>query len=129
MISRRLKLPLLVSLCAACSLALLQAGGGWAAGRVQVVKATITGHPLDSPLTVGVIHFSPSTIRRGTVLMKVTNKDLGAGNDHYFEINGRTSADINPGATATLKVTFTRPGNYGATCPDEQGLAGTLKVT
>jgi hypothetical protein len=97
---------------------------------VPVVKVTITGHQLDEPLAPGAIHFSPSTIKRGTVLLKITNRDLGGGgSDHYLAINGRSSADINAGATALLKVVFKRPGVYTASCIDDAGIGGALKVT
>jgi hypothetical protein len=97
---------------------------------VEVVKVTITGHQLGQPLAPGAIHFSPSTIKRGTVLLKISNKDLGGGgSDHYFAINGRSSPDINAGATALLKVVFKRPGIYTASCIDDAGIGGALKVT
>jgi uncharacterized cupredoxin-like copper-binding protein len=73
---------------------------------------------------------SKSTVKHGKVTFKVTNK---GSIQHDFKINGKKTPLISPGKTATLVVTFTKPGKYRYLCTvlghAEQGMQGTLKVT
>jgi len=73
--------------------------------------------------------FSTQTVRTGTVTFKVTNN---GGIPHNLLINHKQTPNIDPGATATLKVTFTKPGNYFYECTipghAEAGMKGVLKV-
>ena len=74
--------------------------------------------------------FSTQTVHTGTVTFKVTNN---GGIPHNLLINHKQTPNIDPGATASLKVTFTKPGNYFYECTipghAEAGMKGVLKVT
>src|SRR3979411_2147078 len=50
---------------------------------------------------------------RGTVIFKVTNKGATV---HDFKINGKKTPLLQPGKSATLKVTFKKPGKYPYLC-------------
>jgi plastocyanin len=52
---------------------------------------------------------TPKTAPRGVVIFKVTNP---ASQPHYFYIKGRTTPLLRTGQSATLRVTFLRPGRY-----------------
>ena len=60
--------------------------------------------------------FSPPTrtAPRGIVIFKVTNPEATnhAGYRHDFSINGRTTPLLSVGQSATLRVTFLKPGHY-----------------
>ena len=60
--------------------------------------------------------FSPPTrtAPRGIVIFKVTNPEATnhAGYRHDFSINGRTTPLLSVGQSATLRVTFLKPGRY-----------------
>jgi uncharacterized cupredoxin-like copper-binding protein len=64
------------------------------------------------------------------VTFKVTNN---GGIPHNLRINNKQTPNIDPGSTATLKVTFTKPGSYPYLCTipghAEAGMKGVLKVT
>ena len=52
---------------------------------------------------------SARTAPRGVVIFKVTNT---ASFGHDFSINGHTTRVLEKGQSATLRVTFLRPGHY-----------------
>ena len=52
---------------------------------------------------------SARTAPRGVVVFKVTNT---ASFGHDFSINGHTTRVLKTGQSATLRVTFLRPGHY-----------------
>jgi plastocyanin len=54
-------------------------------------------------------HLSARTAPRGVVIFKVTNKAVFL---HNFSINGRTTKPLKTGESATLRVTFSKPGHY-----------------
>jgi hypothetical protein len=54
-------------------------------------------------------HLSAKTAPRGVVIFKVTN---GAVFGHDFSINGQTTPVLKKGQSATLRVTFVKPGHY-----------------
>ena len=54
-------------------------------------------------------HLSARTAPRGVVIFKVTNT---ASFGHDFSINGHTTRVLKTGQSATLRVTFLRPGHY-----------------
>jgi hypothetical protein len=54
-------------------------------------------------------HLSAKTAPRGVVIFKVTNK---ASFIHDFSINGHTTRVLKTGQSATLRVTFLKPGHY-----------------
>ena len=92
-----------------------------------VVKVTIFGHPY--PSVPGKIVFSPKTVSRGPVVLKITNTDEGW---HYFEIAGVRSRFIGPnGGRAIVRLTFKKRGLYFASCPDDKDVnfSGALGVT
>jgi plastocyanin len=73
---------------------------------------------------------SAKSVPHGTVTFKLVNKGaLG----HDFSINGKKTAVVPAGKTATLSVTFAKAGNYPYLCTvlghAAAGMKGTLKVT
>ena len=54
-------------------------------------------------------HLSAKTAPRGVVIFKVTN---AATFGHDFSINGHTTKVLKTGESATLRVTFLKPGHY-----------------
>lgn len=54
-------------------------------------------------------HLSAKTAPRGVVIFKVTN---AASFRHDFSINGHTTRVLKTGQSATLRVTFLKPGHY-----------------
>ena len=54
-------------------------------------------------------HLSAKTAPRGVVVFEVTN---GAVFGHDFSINGHTTKVLKTGQSATLRVTFVKPGHY-----------------
>ena len=54
-------------------------------------------------------HLIPKTAPRGVVIFKVTNKAVF---QHDFSINGHTTPALKTGQSATLRVTFLKPGHY-----------------
>jgi alcohol dehydrogenase (cytochrome c) len=87
-----------------------------------------------SMVNVGATEFhftlSATTVHSGTVTFKVTNN---GGIPHNLRINNQQTPNIDPGSTATLKVTFAKAGNYPYLCTipghAEAGMKGVLKVT
>jgi uncharacterized cupredoxin-like copper-binding protein len=73
--------------------------------------------------------FSTQTVHTGVVTFNVTNN---GGIPHNLRINNQQTPNIDPGSTVTLKVTFTKPGNYPYLCTipghAETGMKGVLKV-
>ena len=92
-------------------------------GTTVTVKA---GKPTAFAFTL-----STKTVKHGTVTFKVTN--AGVGLPHDFSINGKKTAQLQPGKSATLVVTFAKAGNYAYKCtvPGHAagGMKGVLKVT
>jgi hypothetical protein len=92
-----------------------------------IVKVTVFGHPY--PAVPGKIVFSPKTVKRGPVVIKITNTD---DEWHLFEVAGVRSRLIGPnGGRAIIRLTFKKPGLYFASCPDDKDVnfAGALAVT
>ena len=54
-------------------------------------------------------HLSAKSAPRGVVIFEVTN---GAVFGHDFSINGHTTRVLEKGQSATLRVTFLKPGHY-----------------
>ena len=118
-----------------------------------VVPATALAHSgsktLISNVTVTAgqpaeFHFivSPSTVKSGVIVFKITNKGKLP---HDFKLcskassslgnscNGRSSGQISPGQSKTLRVSVLRKGSYEYLCtlPGHAagGMKGLLKVT
>ena len=93
-----------------------------------------TNAPAASTVNVSGTEFkfalSTQTVRTGTVTFKFTNN---GGIPHNLRINGKQTPNIDPGETTTLKVNFTKPGNYPYLCTlpghAAAGMKGVLKVT
>jgi len=88
------------------------------------VKVT-AGSPSEFHFTL-----SASSVKHGAVTFAITNKGKLA---HDFSINGKKTALIQPGKSATLSVTFAKAGSYPYKCTvpghAAAGMKGTLKVT
>jgi len=71
-------------------------------------------------------------VRAGTVIFSIINKGQLA-HDFGIEKLQKTSALIQPGGHATLKVTFKKPGSYYYVCTVgahvQYGMHGNLTVT
>ena len=106
--------------------------------KVSVSNVTVTaGKPAEFHFIV-----APSTVKSGIVVFKVTNKGALA---HDFSIcsasstklanscRGRTTKQISPNSSDTLRVTITRKGTYEYLCtvPGHAagGMKGFIKVT
>ena len=96
-------------------------------------KKTAAKAPTASTVQVGATEFhfalSTQTVRKGTVTFKLKNN---GGIPHNLRINGKQTPNVDPGQTTTLKVTFTKPGNYPYLCTipghAAAGMKGVLKV-
>ena len=106
--------------------------------KVSVSTVTVTaGKPQEFHFIV-----APATVKSGIVVFNVTNKGALA---HDFSIcsapstslanscRGRTTKQISPGKSDTLRVTITRKGTYEYLCtvPGHAagGMKGFIKVT
>jgi uncharacterized cupredoxin-like copper-binding protein len=115
-----LPLSLLLAACGGSSTP--SAGGG-------PVQQTIQISEKEYSLTPGTVTVS----KTGTYDFTVTNKGTIA---HALEIEGngveKKIGDIQPGASATLRVTLTKDGSYEMYCPIDghrgQGMQGTVTV-
>jgi nitrite reductase (NO-forming) len=72
---------------------------------------------------------STKRARHGVVIFKVTNKGKIA---HDFKIVGKKTPKLNPGKSATLRVTLTK-GNHAYICTIDShakfGMKGTFRAT
>jgi uncharacterized cupredoxin-like copper-binding protein len=89
-----------------------------AASTTDTVKATEFKYAL-----------SKSTVSRGTVTFKIKN----SGHlKHDFKINGKKSTMLSPGASTTLKVSFSKAGKFSYICTvaghAQAGMKGKLTV-
>jgi uncharacterized cupredoxin-like copper-binding protein len=91
--------------------AALRPASAHATHRAALVTTTIQVRTQNSSF-----NFSPPTrtAPRGIVIFKVTNPHATntAGYRHDFSINGHTTPLLSVGQSATLRVTFLRPGRY-----------------
>jgi uncharacterized cupredoxin-like copper-binding protein len=84
-------------------------------------------------VTVSMTEFkfvlSKKVVPKGVVTFKVVNKGAIA---HDFKIAGKATPHVNPGKSATLKVTFKKAGKYAYLCtlPSHApaGMKGVLTV-
>jgi plastocyanin len=91
--------------------------------RTTGTAVTVTGTEFKFAL-------SKTSVPHGAVTFTFVNKGaLG----HDFSIDGKKTAVINKGKTATLTVTFAKAGSYPYSCTvpghAAAGMKGTLKVT
>ena len=109
-------------LALAAPLAALAAGPGATVANATTITVT-AGTPTEFHFTL-----SKKSAAKGSVTFKIVNKGKLA---HDFKIAGKTSAMIQPGKSATLKVTL-KAGKqkYECTVPGHAaaGMRGTLTV-
>jgi len=72
--------------------------------QAALVKTTIKVTTFNSSF-----HLSAKTAPRGVVIFEITN---AASFGHDFSINGHTTRVLKTGQSATLRVTFLKPGHY-----------------
>jgi hypothetical protein len=123
----RKPLVLIGVLTVAFALVSSASASGANAAAPAVVKVTIFGHPF--PAVPGKIVFSPKTVSRGRVVLKITNTD---DEWHFFEIAGVRSRFIGPhGGRAIVRLNIKKKGLYFASCPDDHDVnfSGALGVT
>jgi uncharacterized cupredoxin-like copper-binding protein len=112
--------------------------GHYAAGQVTtlVVKPAAATPAASSKIAVSAFEMgykpSATTVTHGTVTFTVTNTGK-LPHDFSFGTALGGTALLQPGQTATLKVTFAKPGQYRFSCTveghAEAGMVGVLKVT
>jgi uncharacterized cupredoxin-like copper-binding protein len=114
---------------AALSLALL-------AAELPVVTDAATPNATTAASTTDTVKasemkfaLSKTTVSRGTVTFKIKN----AGHlKHDFKINGKKTTILNPGASTTLKVNFSKAGKFSYICTvaghAQAGMKGKLTV-
>ena len=134
-----IRFTLLVAGCLAAA-ALLASPGALAGSRATTLLSNISvtaGKPSEFRFIV-----SPSTAKRGLIVFKITNK---GALPHTFKLcsarnkplanscSGRTSGQISPGQSGTLRVVVLLKGTYEYLCtlPGHAagGMKGLLKVT
>jgi plastocyanin len=111
------------------SLLLAACGGGSGTSAGGAVQRTIQISEKEYSLTPGIVTVS----KTGTYEFRVTNNGKIA---HALEVEGNgveeKIGDIQPGASATLRVTLTKDGSYELYCPIDghrgQGMKGTVTV-
>jgi plastocyanin len=99
----------------------------------SLVQAHVKAHTAGATVNVAASEFkfvlSTKSAAPGTVTFKVTNKGHV---QHDFKIDGKKTALISPGKSATLKVTM-KKGSYPYLCTvpghAAAGMKGTFKVT
>ena len=119
--------PLLVLL--PLSLVLAACGGSSSTSPGGPVQQTIQISEKEYSLNPGTVTVS----KTGAYKFRVTNNGTIA---HALEINGNgleeKTGDIQPGATATLRVTLAKDGSYELYCPIDghraQGMRSTVTV-
>ena len=110
------------SLALAAPLAAFAAGTGTTAHKATTIPVT-AGKPTEFHFTL-----SKSSAPKGSVTFKIVNKGKLA---HDFKIAGKKSPMIQPGKSATLKVTLkSGKQTYQCTVPGHAaaGMKGTLTV-
>jgi uncharacterized cupredoxin-like copper-binding protein len=124
--------------------AVLVAALAWtiaASAHSGTAKATVVTVTAGKPTEFG-FQLSTKSIKTGAVTFKVVNKGKIA---HTFKVcssskggsanscTGKVTAGINPGKSATLKITFSKKGTYEYLCTEPGhaagGMKGDLKVT
>jgi uncharacterized cupredoxin-like copper-binding protein len=124
----RRALRLLVVL-AACIAAVVSALAGLSFAGAPSQKGTAVSTAIAVRMTEYTFTLSANSAPVGTVVFTVTNDGKAP---HNFSIAGRTTADLAPGASATLSVKFTTAGAqpYLCTLPGhaQAGMQGTFTI-
>jgi uncharacterized cupredoxin-like copper-binding protein len=114
----------MVALGGVATLAFAASALGAPAKQAATTDAVTAGKPQELRFTV-----SKSTVPKGTVTFKVTNK---GSLSHDFKIAGKKTPLIAKGKTATLTITFKKAGKYPYLCTvpghAAAGMKGTLTV-
>jgi uncharacterized cupredoxin-like copper-binding protein len=88
-------------------------------GAALMVAAPAIAAPAAKTTTITVkmtefkFALSKASAPKGTVVFKVSNKGAVA---HDFKINGKKTPLVNPGKSATLKITFQKTGKFAYLC-------------
>ncbi len=118
--------PVLVT----CSAVVVTVFAGFSFAGVLSKKTAGTTTDVTVHMTEYSFSLSTNTVPVGTVVFSLINDGK---TPHNFSISGMTSADLAPGATATMTVTFTQSGPYPYLCTlvghAAAGMQGTLTVT
>lgn len=134
------KTRMLLALAAVAGLVAVPTALARASHTASTVVTVTAGKPSTFSFTL-----STKTVKHGTVTFKVTNGD-STGLPHDFKVCSKPSASaaanscagkvtpsLGKGASATLTVTFAKPGTYEYLCtiPGHAagGMKGLLKVT
>ena len=133
------KSPLRLAICLAVA-ALVVAPSALARSSSKTLGSNVTvtaGSPAEFHFTL-----APSTVKHGIIVFKITNKGKlphdfklcsKASSSLANSCNGRSSGQINPGASGTLRVSVLLKGTYEYLCtlPGHAagGMKGLLKVT
>jgi uncharacterized cupredoxin-like copper-binding protein len=116
----------IVSLGVVAALAVGVFAGGALAAKQKLVTTKINVSAFEMGFKL-----SKTVVKRGTVIFTVKN-DGDVAHDFSFGSRGGGTTMLEPGATATLKVKFLKPGNYTYICTvaghQEAGMIGVLKV-
>jgi uncharacterized cupredoxin-like copper-binding protein len=108
---------------------------GVLASVLLLVSAVSAATPKKTLISVSMYEMgfklSKKTVPRGVVVFKVRN-DGKLAHDFSFGSRGGGTPMVDPGATATLTVTFKKAGTYTYICTveghQEGGMIGVLKV-
>ena len=104
--------------------------GGALAVAVPATAATAHHSAKTTTITVAMSEFkfklSKASAPKGTVVFKLSNKGQTA---HDFKINGKKSALVAPGKSATLTVKFQKTGKYAYLCTVPGHAASGMKGT
>jgi uncharacterized cupredoxin-like copper-binding protein len=102
---------------------------GATSSQASKVRATTVNVSAGSPSEFK-FKLSKSKVPKGVVTFKVKNTGQVP---HDFKIAGKKTKNIDPGKSATLKITFKKAGKYPYVCtvPGHLalGMKGTLRVT
>jgi uncharacterized cupredoxin-like copper-binding protein len=99
-----------------------------------LAQADVTAHAAATTVNVTASEFkfklSTTSAKPGSVTFKVTNKGKIS---HDFKIDGKKTAMLSPGKSATLTVSISKAGSYAYMCtvPGHAalGMKGTFKIT
>jgi hypothetical protein len=104
MIARAKMLCAIVFVVSVAALAALATSAQAATHGTTQATTTITVKMFNSSY-----HLSAKSAPHGVVIFKVTNRAVFG---HDFSINGKTTPVLKTGQSATLRVTFPKPGHY-----------------
>jgi plastocyanin len=125
-----MRLPFRRTAVLAAALVAVGAAATYAPAQPRAAHATVTR------VTVKMYEYrfalSVRKVRTGTVIFSIVNKGQLA-HDFAVEKLQKTSALIQPGGHATMRVTFRKPGSYYYLCTVgahvQYGMHGNLTVT